>query len=257
MSMLTTVMLGMDRGGAAPASGHGSIPLPPPSSTNGLGTPPCPDERCIATRRALRHEVARLGAALAESERERDALRAVKVRAAADWAEADVLALGIDAARLAPQQRRALAELLPVGSRHTSADLLRRVYGGVGAPNTITTLLWRLRVALGGQPYTVRGGGGNGVYWLEAATAEEVARGRYVPRPQPWSRHHLTPERARAVLAHPDCSCKQLARELRMGRESIRAIRDGTHPVLLQMRGEARSAPQTRHLELRQMEAAP
>jgi hypothetical protein len=40
------------------------------------------------------------------------------------------------------------------------------------------------------------------------------------------------------VLAHPDWSAKRLAGALRMGRESIRAIRDGTHPVLRELRAE-------------------
>jgi hypothetical protein len=216
--------------------------LPPPSSANGLGTPPCPDERCIATRRALRREVARLGAALADAERERDALRERKIRDAAEWADADVQALergperptGIDPAHLAPMLRRALAELLPVGSSHTTADLLRRLYGGYGCTASVTTLIWRLRQALGGSDYVIRGAGGSGIYRLDRATPAEVARG-YVPRPQAPHGRRITPERARAVLDHPDWSVQRLRDALRMGSEGIRAIRDGTHPVVREL----------------------
>jgi hypothetical protein len=205
--------------------------LPPPSVANGLGTPPCPDERCSALRRAYRRALADLEAALAE----RDALRDRKIREAAEWADADVLALGLDGLRLTPVLRRALAELLPVGSVHTSADLQRRLYGGYAARASIGTLIWRLRLALGGGPFTIRGGRGSGAYRLEAATDAELAAGRYVTRPQRGHRCRITPERARAVLAQPDAPRDALKRDLHMGSDTVRAIRDGTHPVLREM----------------------
>jgi hypothetical protein len=179
-------------------------------------------------RRAYRRTLAELADAL----RERDALRETKVRAAAEWADADVLALGIDGSRLTGVLRRALAELMPVGSVHTAADLRRRLYGGYAAPASISTLIWRLRIALGGGPYTVRGGRGVGAYRLEAATEAEIAAGRYVTRPQLWHKRRITAERARAVLARPDAPRDALKRDLRMGSDTIRALRDGTHPIL-------------------------
>jgi hypothetical protein len=213
MSMLTTAM-----------AGRPMLPMP----ANGTAAGPCPEPRCAANR----GELVALRDRLAAAEAQLEVARSAHVRAAAEWATDDIGALGIDPERLSPLLRRTLAELLPVGSSHTTAGLLRRLYGGIGCTSTITTLIWRLRVALGGQPYTVRGRRASGVYRLDAATPAEVAAGRYVVGTNHARPHFVPRHKVEAVLARPEASQSALMRELHMGKETIRAIRDGTHPVL-------------------------
>jgi len=211
----------------AAMAGRPMLPMP----ANGTAVQPCPEPRCTANR----GELVALRDRLAAAEAQLEVARAEHVRAAAEWATDDIRALGIDPDGLSPLLRRTLAELLPTGSSHTTADLLRRLYGGIGCGSTITTLIWRLRVALGGQPYTVRGRRASGVYRLGAATPEEIALGRYRAGTNHARPHFVPRHKVEAVLARPAASQSALMRELHMGKETIRAIRDGTHPVLAEL----------------------